>query len=347
MKSWVLYGVNDIRFEERPVPAPGKGEVLVKVGAAGICGSDIPRIYETGAHRHPLIPGHEFAGIVEETGADTDAAWAGKRVGVFPLIPCKKCPECLQKRYEMCRSYDYLGSRRDGGFAEYVCVPEWNLLPLPDEVSLQAAAMLEPMAVAVHAMRRGAPEVGERIMVCGLGTIGLLLSMFLLDAGMKAEDLYVIGNKQLQKKQALALGIPEENYCNSRETDAREWAGGIGADLYFECVGRAETAALGLHAAAAGGRVVMMGNPHSDMSFSREDYWKILRKQLKVTGTWNSTYGPDEADDWSYVLERLKSGAVDPESLISHRFGLNELEKGLHIMRDRTEEYCKIMITEE
>ncbi len=346
MKAWVLHGVNDIRYEdvERPQPAPG--EVLVKVSACGICGSDIPRIYDTGAHRHPLIPGHEFSGQVEALGEGVEAGWQGKRVGIFPLIPCKECAQCRKQRYEMCSNYNYLGSRRDGGFAEYVCVPEWNLLPLPDGVSDAAAAMLEPMAVAVHAMRIGAPEKVEKIAVCGLGTIGLLLTMFLKGQGLS--DILVIGNKEFQRQQAMKLGIPAENYCDSRQTEVRDWirerTDGAGVDLYFECVGRNETAAFGLDVAAAGGRVVFMGNPHSDMAFSRDTYWKILRKQLTVRGTWNSSYTKSEDDDWHFVLRCLESGSVAPEALVTHRLNLSELERGLHIMRDKTEDYCKIMV---
>ncbi len=346
MKAWVLHGINDIRYEEVAKPVPPAGEVLVKVSAAGICGSDIPRIYETGAHKHPLIPGHEFSGIVDCIGDGVDEKWTGKRVGIFPLIPCRECAQCRKQKYEMCSHYDYLGSRRDGGFAEYVSVPEWNLIELTDAVSDEAAAMLEPMAVAVHAMRIGEPAVGERIAVCGLGTIGLLLCMFLIDRGFK--DLLVMGNKEFQRQQALKLGIPAENYCDSRSEDPVRWivqkTEGAGTDLYFECVGRNETAALGLDAAAAGGRVVFMGNPHSDMLFTRDTYWKILRKQLTVRGTWNSSYVKDENDDWHYVLQRLNEGRVAPQVLITHSLKTDELKRGLHIMRDKTEGYCKVMI---
>ena len=346
MKAWVLHGVNDIRYEEVERPKPTQGEVLVKVSACGICGSDIPRIYDTGAHRHPLVPGHEFAGGVEAVGDGVDAGWIGKRVGIFPLIPCRECAQCRKERYEMCSHYDYLGSRRDGGFAEYVCVPEWNLLELPDGVSDEAAAMLEPMAVAVHAMRIGAPRKGEKITVCGLGTIGLSLTMIL--KGKDLSDILVIGNKEFQRQQAMKLGIPAENYCDSKKTDAAAWihrhTDGIGVDLYFECVGRNETAALGLDAAAAGGRVIFMGNPHSDMDFSRDTYWKILRKQLTVRGTWNSSYTKSDEDDWHFALRCLEKGSVAPETLITHRIGLVELERGIRIMRDKTEDYCKIMV---
>ena len=119
MKAWVLHGVDDFRFENQEIPCTQKGDALVRVRAAGICGSDIPRIFETGAHVHPIVPGHEFSGEVVECD---DRSLIGKRVGVFPLIPCEECPQCKQKQYQLCRNYNYLGSRCDGGFAEYVKV---------------------------------------------------------------------------------------------------------------------------------------------------------------------------------------------------------------------------------
>ena len=350
LKAQVLHAVGDIRYEETPAPVAGPGEVLIAVRAAGICGSDVPRVFETGAHRMPLIPGHEFSGVVENAGEGVDISWTGKPVGVFPLIPCGKCEQCRQGHHELCRQYDYVGSRRDGAFAEFVTVPAANLLELPREVSLEEAAMLEPMAVAVHAMRRGMKAAGRselsglRVAVCGAGTIGLLLSMFLRDAG--AEELFLIGNKETQRTRAQAIGLPAENFCSSRETDASAWlrertAGG--ADLVFECVGKSETCAMTVELAAPMGTVVLMGNPYGEMSLSRDTYWKILRNQLTLTGTWNSSFG-DAADDWRYVLERLKAGTVHPAQLITQRLALSDLERGLKIMRDKTEDYCKIMI---
>ena len=152
MKAWVLHEIGDFRLEEVEEPELAKEEVLVAVKAAGICGSDIPRVYRTGTYSYPTIPGHEFSGKVVGLGAKADPKWLGKRVGIFPLIPCQNCIPCQNREFEMCRHYSYLGSRRDGGFAEFVAVPQWNLIELPDQVSYEQAAMLEPMAVAVHAL---------------------------------------------------------------------------------------------------------------------------------------------------------------------------------------------------
>lgn len=423
MKAWVLQGIDRLVLQEVPVPKLESGEVLVAVRVAGICGSDIPRIYRTGAHRHPLIPGHEFSGEVVELGGNVDRGWLGQRVGVFPLIPCRSCEPCRKRQYEMCRNYDYLGSRRDGGFAEYVAVPVWNLLALPQSVSCEEAAMLEPMAVAVHAMRRmlsehdtwisgygknpgnsGMPEDAKaaagarkaehaeeagiakeardaegtgitgkvehaegtgtarkaehaegtgiagkagniKAAVFGLGTIGLLLLMFLKEAGVR--EVYAIGNKDFQKEMAQKLGVTEELYCDTRRQDPHQWlmerTGGSGVDQYFECVGKSETYELAVNGTAPAGRIVLVGNPYSDMMLKKEVYWKILRNQLTIFGTWNSSFTQEARDDWHYVLERLAQRRIAPAGMISHRFSLAELDKGLELMRDKTEDYVKVM----
>lgn len=346
MRAWVLHGIDDLRLETAADPVLREGEALVAVRAAGICGSDIPRVYKTGAHVHPLIVGHEFSGVVEKVASGVDPSWLGQRVGIFPLIPCRVCGPCQKKQYEMCRDYSYLGSRRDGGFAEYAAVPADNMIRLPDLVTFEEAAMLEPMAVAVHAMRRIRVSAGETVAVCGLGTIGLLLVMFLREAGV--ERIFAVGNKEFQRQAVLKMGLPENAYCDVRSQEAGRWLAertdGNGVDVFFECVGKNETLMEALEHAAPAGRVMLVGNPFTDMHLDKQVYWRILRAQLTVAGTWNSSFTHDPEDDWHYVLDRLASGRIDPAGLITHRFPLEGLERGLRIMRDKTEEYCKIMV---
>ena len=358
MKAYVLHDINNFKLEEVTMPTPSENEVLVQVKAAGICGSDIPRVYKTGTYFYPLIPGHEFSGVVAAVGNSVDAKWQGKRVGIFPLIPCKKCGPCLKKQYEMCRSYSYLGSRRDGGFAEYVSVPVDNLVELPENVSFEEAAMLEPMAVAVHAMRRVQPKASDTVAVCGLGTIGLLLVMFLKEAGV--ENILVVGNKEFQRQAVLRLGVPEENYCDCKKEDVEQWitthTNDVGVDIFFECVGKNETVTQAVNSAVPGGKIMLVGNPYSDMNLEEAAYWKILRHQLLVTGTWNSSFAfPEDIsdkedafvqpDDWRYVLKLLEEKRIAPAELITHKYSLEELEKGFHIMRDKSEDYVKVMGT--
>ena len=403
MKAWVLHDINDIRMEEVKKPVPGKGEALVRVMAAGICGSDIPRIFKTGAHNMPLIPGHEFSGVVEavgeyydsglekdeaastgradgnkKTGGNYADAWVGKRVGIFPLIPCRKCDSCQHELYEMCKNYNYLGSRCDGAFAEYVTVPVANLIELPDNVSFQAAAMLEPMAVAVHAMRAMEKELIKyknsiRIAVCGVGTIGLLLCMVLKASGY--ENIIAIGNKEAQRQPAMDAGAKVFAKFDGKTTDifCEEQVGslvresvngkpdplsegasatfveGMDFDVFFECVGKNETLSLGVEKLNFHGVLITVGNPYSDMTLDRNIYWKILRNQLTIRGVWNSSFTGHDNDDWHYVLKLLSENnsknAMDPSVLITHEFTIDDLMRGLTIMRDKTEYYCKVMLS--
>jgi len=348
MYAQVLEEIGKITYKEMDKPMLSMNDVLVKVKAAGICGSDVPRIYKSGAHKMPLVPGHEFSGEVV-CAPGVGARWMGKRVGVFPLIPCRECPQCLDKKYEMCRNYDYLGSRCDGGFAEYVRVPRLNLIELPENVSYEAAAMLEPMAVAVHAMRNVEPGESDTICICGLGTIGLLLLMFLVEK-RGTENIYIIGNKNFQKEMCIKLGLNEENYCDMKSEDPKQWimdkTFGRGVDIYFECVGKPETVNQAIELTTPGGKLQLVGNPTSDMNIPQNVYWKILRNQLTVLGTWNSSFTRESSDDWHYVVDKLSQNLINPEIIITHRFDLEKLEDGLKIMRDKTEDYVKIMVTQ-
>lgn len=346
MKAYVLHDIDKLQLEEVPKPALQPNEVLVEVRAAGICGSDIPRIYTTGTYSYPLIPGHEFAGTVAAVGERIDQAWMGARVGVFPLIPCRSCVPCQKGKFELCRNYSYLGSRTNGGFAEYVAVPEQNLIALPENVSFAAAAMLEPMAVAVHAFRQTAVKKDETAVVCGLGTIGIFLTMFLKEKGIG--NVLTIGNKEFQKNIVQKLGVSSQQYCDSRTEDVSRWlmeqTDGQGADVFFECVGKNETIGQAVRNTAPEGRVQLVGNPASDISFEKNIYWKILRNQLTIKGSWNSSFTHGTDDDWHYVLERLGNGKIDTERFITHSFPFAELKKGLQIMHDKEEEYIKVMI---
>ncbi len=345
MKAYVVTENQKLEYIDVKDPSIKDDEVLIGVMSTGICGSDIPRIYNGGAYFYPLICGHEFSGVVRECGKDVDPALKGKRVGVFPLLPCHRCDQCLKGKFELCRKYGYLGSRQDGGFAQFVAVPAWNVLELPDDADCDASAMMEPMCVAVHAMRRVDPAKDDKIVVFGAGTIGLFLTMFLLEAGY--ENVFVVGNKELQRQKAIELGLGADDFCDSRSVDVSEWISGktdsAGANVLFECVGRNDTVNQCLQNAAYEAKVMFVGNPASDMNISKADHWLILRRQLTVTGTWNSSFTHSDDDDWHYVLKRLNAGRIDPGVLITHRLPFEELGSGFEMMRDKSEEFVKVM----
>lgn len=331
MKAWVLHGVNDFRYEACEIPGPGAGEALVRVRAAGICGSDIPRVYETGAHVHPIIPGHEFSG---EVVACEENSWMGKRAGVFPLIPCGRCPQCREKQYQLCRNYNYLGSRCDGGFAEYVKVPIWNLIELPETVAFPLGACLEPVSVAIHAIRRADIQEKDTVAVIGLGAIGLFAVAALISMGVT--KVYAVGNKPFQQNMVKRLGLSETQYDTSPKAPPE-------CDAVLECAGRPEALAAALRCAAPGGRIVTVGNPSGDMTLQKADYWRILRNQLTVLGTWNSSFTHAEDDDWHFAMKLLERNAGMFSTILSHQLALRQLDRGFEMMREKTEPYSKVI----
>lgn len=329
MKAYVLHGIGDLRYEDVPLPELQPGWALVKVLAAGICSSDIPRIYEKGTYRFPTIPGHEFCGRVEVVHGEADNGWIGKRVGVCPLIPCKKCPSCLKGEYETCSNYDYIGSRRDGGFAEYVGAPVWNLIELPDSVSDIEGALLEPAAVALHGVKRGNIKPGDTVCVVGTGAIGILAGQWAKLCG--AERAVVKGRSEAKRELVERYGL---EYSTGPE---------VRFDCVIEAVGSGKALEESLNLAAPGGRVVLMGNPDGDRVLPQNLYWSILRKQLTLVGTWNSSYG-NVKNEWQEVLNALsdKQWSIDP--VVSHVLGGEELGRGLAIMRSKQEAYRKFVI---
>lgn len=345
MHAYVLHGIDDLRYEQADMPDLKPGWALVEVMAAGICGSDIPRIFEKGTYHFPTIPGHEFAGVVRNVGLSEDREWVDRRVGVFPLIPCRECDNCRSEHYEMCDNYDYIGSRRDGGFAEYVAVPIWNLIELPDTVDFAEAAMLEPMAVALHAVRQLPMEQVKSLVIYGAGPIGLLAGQWARLYGV--QQIYFVANKPGQVQLAHELGF--QNVCMQSEVNALEWLyeknGGKPVDAAMEGTGRSEVLEQCILSVKGQGTVITLGNPHSDVCINQDIYWKILRRQLHLVGTWNSRFSTSAEDDWQDAVDMLAEGRIDAISLVTHNYPFRELMDGLYVMRNKSEFYSKILIS--
>lgn len=344
MKAYVLEGIDRLEYKETEKPCPKIGEAIVKVTHAGICGSDIPRIFETGTYHFPTIPGHEFAGVVQEVGEECSRYMIGKRVGVFPLMPCMQCEQCRKGKYEMCESYNYLGSRTDGGFAEYVKVPVWNLIELPDNVSSEEAAMLEPVCVALHAIRQADLSRVESAAVYGCGTIGVLVLQWLKTMGIK--KVCAVGTRIEQ--QRMIVEMSNAVFCNCREQNPvdfiSEQTDGRGADIVFECVGVNDSVNNVICSVAAGGQVVFVGNPAGNIELEKQIYWKILRRQLKIYGTWNSSFTRQEDDDWRRAVRAIGEGRIKPAKQITHRLSFEELGHGLDLMRNKETFTNKVMV---
>lgn len=207
MKAAVLHGQGDIRYEDYPLPETGRGQVLVKVRAAGICGSDITRVLGTGAHYYPIVLGHEFSGEVAETGEGVTCVKPGDKVVAAPLIPCGLCPDCQQGAYALCKHYSFIGSRQQGGFAEYVAIPEANAVKFPQAYSFDQAAFFEPASVALHGLLQNEYRGGGIVAILGAGTIGIFTGQWASIFGAEKVVFMDIDDERLKIAKEISQGI--------------------------------------------------------------------------------------------------------------------------------------------
>ena len=330
MKACVLEAVGELVYKEVDTPKPGRGEVLVKIRASGICGSDIQRVWEKGTYSFPTIPGHEFSGEVAGVGEGVAESWLGRRVAVFPLLPCGKCACCESGNYVQCSNYDYYGSRRDGGFAEYIAVREWNLVPLPDGLDYIPAALCEPCAVAVHALSKANIPLGGTVVIYGAGAIGLMTG--------KIAEMSGAGRVVLVDIDPAKLGFAKKagftNVVSPGDTE------GLQADVCVEGTGVSAGLEGCLKTAKTFGTVICLGNPARDMALTQKGYWEILRKELMLKGTWNSSYSQLK-NDWETALRVLSKNNFLP--FVTHKFALSGCNRAFEILRDKSEFSVKIM----
>ena len=340
MKALVLESNARLAFREVPAPArPDPGWALVRIAAAGVCGSDLHRAFEGGAYHTPLIMGHEMAGTIEEPAAAGTLA-RGTRVVVFPLLPCRRCGPCQTGDYAQCTDYDYFGSRRDGGFAEYLWAPEWNLFPVRQGLEPLRAAMTEPCAVALHGVRRMAVRPGASGAVFGGGPIGNMAAQWLRVAGCR--PVLVVDVEPAKLELAARMGFePVDGRQRDAAEEIVERTGG-GAEHVVEAVGLPSTYAQSLRAASRGGQVVFLGNLAGELRLSDKEVSALLRRELRIYGTWNSKVAPRGADDWSTVLALLDSEIV-VAPLITHTPALSDGAAVLERMAARAEPFGKVV----
>ena len=315
MKAAVLAGNGKVVIEDRPVPAIGPGECLVRIASVGVCNSDIARAHGGRAYRYPLVMGHEIAGTIAAKGSAVRSLADGQPVVVFPLLPCFACPACSDRRWVHCPSYDYFGSRRDGGFQEYLAVPEWNLLPIPSGGVTGNECLAEPVAVGIHAARLLPPaQGGATVAVLGGGLIGRSACTALVRAGWTP---VIIDRNPFKRDSALRAGL-------GAATLAEALAAGPAFDAVVEAAGATQTFRASLRLVRPGGTVVWVGNIDGDLMLPRQEVSDLLRKGVTLKGQWNSDYLPGGADDWTRALDAIAAGPWTRD-LVTHRIPLEGL----------------------
>jgi L-iditol 2-dehydrogenase len=323
MKALVLEGKKTIHIKELPDPLPTTGEAIVQVAACAVCGSDRNR-YLKGHHTLPMVLGHEFSGRVIAVGLGVDPDWQGRRVAVAPLVPCHRCAMCQSGRYAACQEYRFIGSSRQGGMAEKVAVPVRNLIPIEDSVSFTDAALVEPVTVGIHALSLGGFHPGKSVAVLGAGSIGLLLIHWLHHqraARIVATDLIAD-----RLSQARDLGA-DLTFKAGPELPRKVLSSlQSGVHLAVETAGAPQALQQAVEILRPGGDLVLVGNQPLEKSLPLSLIERIMRKQLRLHGSFMSFSAPFPGMEWVLTRDALNAGELSPDQVVTERLSLEEGE---------------------
>ncbi len=333
MRCSVLRGAGELEIRERAVPSPGPGEVLVRVSAVGTCGSDV-HYYRHGrigrfVVREPLVLGHEPAGRVVAVGAGVDPARTGQRVSLEPGVPCRRCRWCHDGRYNLCPDITFFATPPvDGAFAEYVTIADDFAHPVPDSVSDDAAALLEPLSVAIWANEKAGTGLGSHLLVAGAGPIGLLVAQV---ARIRGAAQVVVSDLDAERRAA-ALTHGATDVLDPRDGDAA--AQGADVDAFVDCSGAAAAVTSGIPAVRPGGTVVLVGMGADEMTLPVA---ALQSREITLTGTFRY------ANTWPTAVGLAASGAVDLDRLVTGHVGLDDVAGALD--PDPAAGHIKIVVT--
>jgi L-iditol 2-dehydrogenase len=326
MRASVLRGVRDVAVEQRPVPTAGPGEVQVRVGSVGVCGSDV-HYYERGrigqfVVEAPLVLGHEAGGTVSAVGDDVVGLRVGDRVAVEPGVPCRACAQCRAGRYNLCPDVRFFATPPyDGAFCEYVTMPADFVYAVPDTVSDDAAGLLEPLSVGIWASRRAGVSPGDRVLVTGAGPIGLIAAQTARAYG--ATTVAVTDVNRFRLDVAAGLGLTPIDVSSAPLAEA-----GLEPAVLIECSGNGRATWDAVRTLAPAARVVLVGMGGDEI---RLPLSYIQDRELTVTGAFRY------ANTWPEAIELAASGRVDLDGLVTGHYGLDQVEQALTAGQDDPE----------
>src|SRR5258708_35697376 len=316
----VLYAPHDVRLEERVRPSPGPNEVLVEMKAIGVCGSDV-HYYEHGkigsvVVRQPLILGHEAAGVIVEVGEGVSKERTGQRVALEPGVPCRICRECRSGRYNLCRNVQFFGTPPvDGAFTNYVTIPTDFAYTLPDQLSFEEGALIEPLSVGLWACRKAQLQGGDRVLVTGAGPIGLMAMKVAFALG--AADVILTDIFPQRLEVARKLGATRTvNVAQESLADA-----GIEADVLIECSGNPSALKDGIRTLRPAGKAVAVGmGPGEEMSVPISF---LQNNEITFTGIFRY------ANTYQDAIALVATGRIDLNPLITGRYSLEQPDQVL------------------
>jgi L-iditol 2-dehydrogenase len=318
MRASVMTGVETLTIEDRPVPTPGAGEVLVEVAAVGVCGSDV-HYYRHGrigdfVVDEPMILGHELSGRIAAVGEGVDGGRIGQRVAVEPQHPCRRCAQCKAGRYNLCPEMKFYATPPiDGAFCRYVTIDDDMAHPVPDSMSDEAAALLEPLSVAITTMRKARVAPGTSILIAGAGPIGVICAQAARAFG--ASRIVVTDLVASRREKALQFGATEVLDPTQTDVSAIE-----PVDAFVDATGVPAAVVSGIKAVGPAGHVVLVGMGADSYALPVSH---IANLEINVTGVFRYT------DTWPAAIHLVNSGAVDLDSMVTGRYGLESVGDAL------------------
>jgi L-iditol 2-dehydrogenase len=321
MTASVLYGPHDLRIERRPIPTPSQDEVLVRILSVGVCGSDV-HYYEHGrigdfVVRSPLVLGHESSGRIVEVGSGVSTARVGERVAIEPGAPCGRCDQCRAGKYNLCPDIRFHGTPPvDGTLSEFVAVKSELAFTVPDTISDNAAALLEPLSVGIWANHKAGTKAGTSLLIAGAGPIGLVTTQVARSLGATRITVSDVNRNRL----ATALGSgATEIAVPGADVVAGEF------DAFIDCSGNSAAIDAGVRAVRPGGSVVLVGMGADEL---RLPLGIVQQRELLITGTFRY------ANTWPTAIALAASGQVSLDDLVTGEYGLADVEQALTAGRD-------------
>lgn len=319
MRASVLLGPQSLTIEERPVPTPGPDEVLIRVAAVGVCGSDV-HYYRHGrigdfVVNAPMVLGHEVSGRIVGVGERVDPGRIGERVAIEPHKPCFHCRECLGGRYNLCPHMEFYATPPiDGAFTNYVVIASMFAHMVPESISDEAAALLEPLSVAIAAMRKAHIVPGSSILIAGAGPIGILCAQ----AARAFGAARIIVSDVMPERRDRALRFGATDVLDPLVVDIA--SAGLDVNAFVDASGAPTAVFAGIRAVRPAGYAVLVGLGHTEMNLPVEH---IQNNEVWVTGIFRYS------DTWPAAIHLVSSGQVDLDALITGRYGLEEVEQAL------------------
>ncbi len=342
MKALMLEKYEDLQVVDMPEPICASGEVLIRVAACGICGSDVHG-YDGGSGRRipPVVMGHEAAGVIARVGEDVTDYKPGDRVTFDSTVYCGACEFCERGEVNLCDNRQVLGVscgdyRRNGAFAELVAVPARILYRLPENFPFEEAAMLEAVSVALHGVRVSQLKGGESALVIGAGMIGLLTAQAARAAGCQSVMISDVDEARL--KMAESVGIPDTLHLSGQPLidEVLRRTAGRGVDVVLEAVGRAETVVASIECVRRGGTVTLIGNIQREVPLPLQ---RVVTREIRLQGSCSS------AGEYPEAIRLLANGAITVKPLISAISTLDEAASWFKRLHAREAGLLKVVVT--